>query len=115
MEGQHDYNSHPLAPPGTKSIVHEKTGQQGTWAPHGKYGVYVGPAMEHYRCYKCYLPSTGACRISDTVVFIKDKFKIPQVSPQEATSKVAEELIKTLKSPSTHPPVYNLATGTWPG
>ena len=65
---------------------------------------YMGPAMEHYQCYKFYLMSTNVCRISDTVIFLKDKLKIQLVSPQEATSKAATKLIETLQSPISHPP-----------
>ena len=51
LNGAFDYNKTPLAPPGTKVIVHEKTANRKTWDPHGVDGWYVGPAMEHYRCH----------------------------------------------------------------
>jgi hypothetical protein len=38
MFGPYDYNSHPLMPPGTKIVIHEKPGQQASWDPHGKQG-----------------------------------------------------------------------------
>ena len=93
LEGQHDFNHTPLAPPGTRVIIHEKPTQRGTWAPHGKSAFYVGPAMEHYRCFKCYVPSTRTCRVSDTVIFMEDKFKIPQMTAPEATKRAATNLI----------------------
>ena len=46
--GQYDYNRTPIAPPGTKVVVHEKPHQRGSWDPHGKDGYYAGPAMESY-------------------------------------------------------------------
>jgi hypothetical protein len=49
LEGTFDYNKTPLAPPGTKVIIHEKPQQRKTWDPHGTEGWYLGPAMEHYR------------------------------------------------------------------
>ena len=49
--GQFDFNKTPLVPPGTKLILHEKPHQRNTWSPHGLIGWYVGPAMDHYRCY----------------------------------------------------------------
>ena len=33
--GQFDFNQTPLAPPGTKVLIHEKPRQRPTWAPHG--------------------------------------------------------------------------------
>ena len=49
--GNFDFNKTPLAVPGTKVLVHETPSQRRTFAPHGVEGYYVGPALEHYRCY----------------------------------------------------------------
>jgi hypothetical protein len=53
--GQYDFNRAPLAPPGTRIIAHETPGRRRTWAPHGQDGWYIGPALEHYRCYTFYI------------------------------------------------------------
>jgi hypothetical protein len=53
--GQYDFNRAPLAPPGTRIIAHETPGRRRTWAPHGQDGWYIGPALEHYRCYTVYI------------------------------------------------------------
>ena len=58
LEGAFDFNRTPLAPPGTRVIVHEKPNQRRTWAPHGIDGWYIGPAMDHYQCYRVWIPST---------------------------------------------------------
>ncbi len=55
VHGAFDYNRTPLAPPGTKVMVHEKSSVRGTWAPHAVDGFYVGPAMHHYRCYRVWV------------------------------------------------------------
>ena len=68
--GEYNYNQHPMAPPGTKVIVHEKPSVRQTWAPHGVDGWYIGPAKEHYRCYQVYITSTRQVRIADTVEFL---------------------------------------------
>jgi hypothetical protein len=72
INGPFDYNATPLAPPGCKIVVHEKPGQQASWDPHGVIGWYLGPAMEHYRCYRCYINKTQAEHISDTVEFMQN-------------------------------------------
>ena len=46
--GIHDFNRFPLAPTGTKVIVHDNTGNQRSWYPHRTDGWYTGPSMEHY-------------------------------------------------------------------
>ena len=69
QNGPFDFNRTPLAPPGTKIILHEKPKQRQTWAPHGLEGWYLGPAMDHYRCYHVYVPSTRSTCIVDTIEF----------------------------------------------
>jgi hypothetical protein len=62
--GTFDHNRHPLRPPGTKVIVHEKPHQRGSWDPHGKLGWYVGPALEHYRCHRCHTANGSPTRLN---------------------------------------------------
>jgi hypothetical protein len=52
INGPFDFNRTPLAPPGTKVLIHEKPSTRGTWAPHDVEGWYLGPAQRHYRCYR---------------------------------------------------------------
>ncbi|CAJ1962020.1 unnamed protein product [Cylindrotheca closterium] len=56
LHGHLDFNRTPMAPSGTKVIVYETPTQRSTWAPHGLNGFYVGPAIDHYRCYRCTTP-----------------------------------------------------------
>jgi hypothetical protein len=57
LNGSFDFNKTPLAPPGTQVVVHTTPELRTNMAPHGVDGWYVGPSAEHYRCYKCYIPS----------------------------------------------------------
>jgi hypothetical protein len=45
--GQYDFNRSPMAPPVTRIKAHETPSRRRTWAPHGKDGWYIGPALEH--------------------------------------------------------------------
>ena len=49
LNGAFDFNRTPLAPPGTKVIVHETPKQRATWDDHGQEAWYIGPAAFHYR------------------------------------------------------------------
>ena len=69
LKGPFDFNRTPIAPLGTKCLVHEKPAVRGTWDPHGLDGWYVGPTIDHYRCYTVYIPSTKGTRHSETVEF----------------------------------------------
>ena len=60
--GNFNFNRTPLAPPGTRVLVHKKTEQRASFAPHGVDGWYIGPSLDHYRCYICYTPSTAGIR-----------------------------------------------------
>jgi hypothetical protein len=67
--GQYDFNRAPMAPPGTGIIAHETPNRRRTWAPHGQDGWYIGPALEHYRCYTVYITKTRGERVVETVDF----------------------------------------------
>ena len=99
INGTHDFNATPLAPPGTRCIAHEKSSQCGTWATHGQLGWYVGPAPEHYRCYQIYIPKTQGTRVCDTVEFFPTHCKMPNVSANDAAIYAANNLIKALTKP----------------
>jgi hypothetical protein len=95
--GPFDFNKTPMAPPGSKVLIHEKPSQRKTWDPHGVQGWYLGPALKHYRCYRCYVNSTHAERISDTVEFFPTESTTPIMSAQEAAITAAEALNKALQ------------------
>jgi hypothetical protein len=85
LKGLFDYNATPLAPPGTRVIVHEKPDKRGSRAPHGKNGWYVGPTMEHDRAHHLYCSTNGHERISDIVDFFPNNAKyraFPMQTPQ---------------------------------
>jgi hypothetical protein len=60
MRGPFDLNRNPLAPPGTKVLIHEKPDVRKTWAPHAVEGWYLGPALRHYRCCRIWTWATNA-------------------------------------------------------
>ena len=64
LEGTFDYNKTPLAPPGTKAIVYDDPTNCITWGVHGSDRWYVGPAMQHFRCYKFIMEKIKANRIA---------------------------------------------------
>jgi hypothetical protein len=96
--GPFDHNKTPLAPPGCKVIVHEKLDQRLSWDPHGVKGWFLGPAMEHYRCYWCYITATQAERVSDTVEFFPSDSTTPRLSPHKAAIVTGETLTTALNN-----------------
>jgi hypothetical protein len=99
-----DYNATPLAPPGTKVLIHEKPAQRRSWAPHGVEGWYLGPATDHYRCYRVYVSRTAAERIADTVEFFPEHAPMPKTSSADSARDAAAALTTALLNPSPAAP-----------
>ena len=103
--GTFDFNRCPMAPPGTKVVVHSKPDKRASWDTHGIEGWYVGPSLEHYRCVKCYMPLTSAERDSDTVAFFPHSIPFPAVTTDDFLRQSITDIVSLLKNspPSTVP------------
>jgi hypothetical protein len=88
-----------MAPPGTRIIAHETPGRRITWAPHGQDGWYIGPALEHYRCYMVYITKTRSNRIVEKVDFFPQKFILPFPSSHDLATQAAADLTHALLHP----------------
>jgi hypothetical protein len=97
--GQYDFNRSPMAPPGTRIIAHEIPSRRRTWAPHGQDGWYIGPSLEHYRCYTVYITKTRRDRIVETVDFFPEKITFPFPSAQDLATQAAADLTHALLHP----------------
>jgi len=98
LNGPHNFLAMPLAPAGTKVVIHMKPDQRSSWAYHGKVGWYVGPAPHHYRCFRCYVPSSGKEIITDTVRFIPGKVTLPTMSTETHLKRSLDKIINILQS-----------------
>jgi hypothetical protein len=110
LNGHFDFNRTPLAPPGTRIIAHEKPDQRASWDPHGVDGYYVGPALDHYRCYQVHITKTKGTRIVDTVDFSPAKLAIPSTSSKDLASIAALELSNALQNPAPAAPFSQIGT-----
>jgi hypothetical protein len=99
IDGQYDFNRAPMAPPDTRITAHETPIRRRTWAPHGQDGWYIGPALEHYRCYIVYINKTRGERVVETAEFFPEIFKLPFPSTQELATKAATKLTHALLHP----------------
>ena len=94
--GNFNFNRHPLAPPGTKVIVHTKKDDRKSWEYRGKEGFYVGPSMPNYRCVKCYMPQTRSMRITDTLTLVPHQIPIPNPSLEDHIKSTSKDLLLLL-------------------
>jgi hypothetical protein len=63
LDVKYDNNRANMEPLGTISIAHEIPNRRRNWAPHGQYGWYIGPAIEHYQWYRVYINKTISERV----------------------------------------------------
>ena len=98
LEGNLDYNKTPLAPPGTKVLIHVKPSQRKSWAYHGQVGWYVGPALHHYRCFRCFLPQSGREIVTDTVHFLPKKIVFPTETLSDRLMRAVHKIIHVMDS-----------------
>ena len=108
LEGDFGFNRTSLAPPVTKVIIHEKTGKQKLWDPHGVEGWYLVPTMEHYRFHILYVNKTRSEHIADTVEFPPEHNKIPGLSNQEAETNAVLDLIEFITNQSPTAPFASI-------
>jgi hypothetical protein len=99
LEGTFDFNRTPMAPPGTKVLIHEKSGQRQSWDPHATEGWYLGPAHDHYRCYRVFTNKTKAERIIDTIELFPEHTRVPYATPTQVVEKAAHDIIQALSNP----------------
>jgi len=96
VRGPYDLSKHPMAPAGMKVVVHEKPLQRGPWDPHGVEGYYLGPALEHYRCFRTWISHTNAQRISDTISWHPDKLRMPSTDMREELQRFGKDVNEAL-------------------
>ncbi len=68
---------------GCRVIIHTKPVMRRSWDNREKQGFYVGPALDHYRCYELVKSEMKHKVISDTVKFRHIYLQIPAVLVDE--------------------------------
>ena len=100
INGAFDFNKTPLAPAGTKTIVHDVPTERASWAEHGSRGYYIGPALKHFCCYRNFMVGTKSIRTSNTVEFFPVKCENPLLTEEERISTLLQDLITVVSSPT---------------
>jgi hypothetical protein len=97
LEGAHDFNRVPWAPPGTRATIFNPPETRTSWGPRAIDAWYIGPAKQHYRCYSFYLPSTGGTRTSGQATFYPQHCAVPIETRMDETRRIAEQLVQAVK------------------
>ena len=110
--GNYDFNKCPLAPPGTHVVVHSKLNNRATWGFHGKQGWTIGPALEHYRCIKCYISATRAEVNCDTLALFPHNIPCSKVSTEDYLKQATDDIIQLLTNPVAQLPFLQIGDTT---
>jgi hypothetical protein len=103
--GALDFNKTPLAPPGTRVLVHEKPIVRQSWDPRAIDAWYIGPAMKHYRCYRVWIWNTRNERVADTLAWFPTLVVMPTLSSLDLALAAAKDLVKALQHPFAGSPL----------
>jgi hypothetical protein len=95
---RYDWNAYPLAPPGTKAVIYESPTTRTSWGTRGLDAWYCGPAFDHYRNMKFYVPSTKAYRVSGSYDLFPQHCILPTFTPAQHTQEVLRELFESLQT-----------------
>ena len=105
MWGAFNYNQTPLVTLGMCVLNHEYSKQLAMWDNNGVEAWYIGPEMRgHYRCYRCYITSTGEESISDTVQLFPIKVPITSLSSQDKATDSIRDVITIIHNPVPETP-----------
>ena len=112
LNGNFDYNTTPLSPPGKKVVDYEPTDNRNSWATNVTLGWCIGLALNHYRCWKIYVTKTSATWVCDTVKFFSKQFNMPSLSSADTETGAALEITVALQHPHTNIPYAPLSDNT---
>ena len=87
-------------------------GNQASWAFHEKNGWTIGPALNHYRCIKTYIPQTRVEIDCDTLAFSPHTISIPKVSTKDYLRQAASDIVQLLTNSIDHLPYLNAGDKT---
>ena len=105
MEGDYHFDATPLAPPGSKMLMHQKPGSKRTWGANAEVAWYVGPCPTHYRTFTGVLPNTGGERKSNSVKFKHHVFPTPELTPEDRILEATRELKDVLRHQPKNAPL----------
>ena len=97
LEGEYNFDHTPLAPPGTRAMVYVDPKYRATWGTHADDAWYVGPTLQHHRCYKFFMPHSKGFRVAQTEKFYPTNCKMPAYNSQDTTLIIARDLVNALR------------------
>ena len=94
----YDFKKHPIAPPGTAAVLFESPAKRASFGAHGIKSFYVGPALDHYRSWRFYVPQSRDFRVSSTAEFFPEPYPVPGASKEELILAAIQDLSSLVKA-----------------
>jgi hypothetical protein len=101
LNGFYNFDATPMGPPGCRIISHVRGSTRRSWDFRGGAGFYVGPSLEHYRCYRVIKNSTQQVAVNDTVVFQHPTMSCPTLTPEDRIIHCLRALTKAIQADVT--------------
>ena len=102
--GKFDFNATPLLPVGTKTLIFKNADICPSWDTHADNGWYMGPALEHYQCYRCLCDDTKKPVVTNTAEFFPHYVQMPTLNSTEMVIAAAKGLTFALQNPGPAAP-----------
>ena len=80
-----------------KSLTYTLTAIRDSYTPYREDLWYMGPSMEHYRCFKLYIINTNEFFIIVVAKIYPQHFRMLQTSTVKTVQQSTKHLIKTLE------------------
>ena len=94
--GPFNFDATPLGPAGCRVLIHSKAAIRRSWENRCHEGFYLGPTLQHYRCYQVLNKQSGAVTISDTIKFRHHYLPTPELSPEDKLLHAVQAINHTL-------------------
>jgi hypothetical protein len=96
MDGSFLFNAKPLAPLGTKVLVHLKFTQRKSWGYHAAKAWSLSHATNHYRCIQVIMRDTRGKCITNTVHFQHHALPVPHIIVTNCILQATEQLVDAI-------------------
>ena len=90
--GAFNFDATPLGPGGCSVHIHNKAMTRRSWDYRSHNGFYVGPALQHYRCYRVLNKESRAVAITDAVKFRHHYLPTPDLTAEDKIIDALQQL-----------------------
>jgi hypothetical protein len=97
LKWSYSFNSTPMAPLGTKVLVHHKPNWHSSWDFLALNAWYISPFLQHYQCIKIIMRNTGGKRITDTFRYKHHAIPVPEVTATDRILKATHNLTAAIE------------------